>query len=134
VTAFAPNRRSCIVALSHDPKLDDLALIDALQSQAFYVGAIGSRRNQAARRERLMLHFGLDAATMDRLHGPTGLLIGSKTPAEIAVSIMAEILACKNGLGPARAASPHAAAHAPGAARPGGPGVAPTCTTADDDG
>ncbi|MCZ4317070.1 XdhC family protein [Comamonadaceae bacterium G21597-S1] len=104
VAAFAPNRRSCIVALSHDPKLDDLALIDALQSQAFYVGAIGSRRNQAARRERLMLHFGLDAATMDRLHGPTGLHIGSKTPAEIAVSIMAEVLACKNGVALSRRA------------------------------
>ncbi len=102
VTAFAPNRRSCVVALSHDPKLDDLALIDALQSQAFYVGAIGSRRNQAARRERLMTHFDLDSATMDRLHGPAGLNIGSNTPAEIAVSIMAEILACKNDALPLR--------------------------------
>lgn len=134
VAAFAPDARSCIVALSHDPKLDDLALIDALQSQAFYVGAIGSRRNQAARRERLMQHFGLDAATMDRLHGPTGLHIGSKTPAEIAVSIMAEILACKNGVAPARGAGPHAAAQSPDGATPGRPAAAPTCIAADGDG
>jgi xanthine dehydrogenase accessory factor len=100
---FAPDPRSCVIALSHDPKLDDLALIDALQSEAFYVGAIGSRRNQAARRQRLMAHFGLDASAMDRLHGPAGLHIGSKTPAEIAVSIMAEVLACKNGVVPVAA-------------------------------
>mgnify|MGYP003639988652 CR=1 FL=1 len=116
VVAFAPDARSCIIALSHDPKLDDLALIDALQSQAFYVGAIGSRRNQAARRERLMTHFGLDADTMDRLHGPAGLHIGSKTPAEIAVSIMAEVLACKNGVSTSRAPGPGMASEAPVAA------------------
>lgn len=98
VIAFAPDPHSCVIALSHDPKIDDLALIDALQSRAFYVGAIGSRRNQAARRQRLMAHFGLDASTMNRLHGPAGLPVGSKTPAEIAVSIMAEVLACKNGV------------------------------------
>ncbi|MCB2031487.1 MAG: XdhC family protein [Rhodoferax sp.] len=128
VTAFAPDPRSCIVALSHDPKLDDLALIDALQSPAFYVGAIGSRRNQAARRERLMTHFELDADTMDRLHGPAGLHIGSKTPAEIAVSIMAEVLACKNGVATAhRTGSDVMAIEAPVAATPGGSrGAAPS--------
>ena len=98
VTAFAPDQRSCIVALSHDPKLDDMALMEALRSPAFYVGAIGSRRNTDSRKERLKTHFGETDASLARLHGPVGLYIGSKTPAEIAVSIMAEILAVKNGV------------------------------------
>lgn len=127
VAAFAPDPRSCVVALSHDPKLDDLALIDALQSDAFYVGAIGSRRNQAARRERLMTHFGLDAGLMDRLHGPAGLHIGSKTPAEIAVSMMAEILACKNGVEPARPARVVATGQAQRGAAVSLPDAVPTC-------
>ncbi|HAF56558.1 MAG TPA: hypothetical protein DCL01_15420 [Thauera sp.] len=93
-----PDARTAVVALTHDPKLDDLALIDALQSDAFYVGAIGSRRNTAARRERLGTHFGLSATELDALHGPAGLYIGSKTPAEIALSIMAEVVAVKNGV------------------------------------
>ena len=98
VLAFAPDPRSCIVALSHDPKLDDLALLEALRSPAFYVGAIGSRRNTDSRKDRLKTHFGETEASLARLHGPVGLYIGSKTPAEIAVSIMAEILAVKNGV------------------------------------
>jgi len=98
VIAFAPDRRTCIVALSHDPKLDDLALLEALHSPAFYIGAIGSRRNSAARRERLMTHFGASTDDLARLHGPIGVYIGSKTPPEIAVSVMAEILAAKNGV------------------------------------
>jgi xanthine dehydrogenase accessory factor len=98
VTAFDPDPRSCIVALSHDPKLDDLALLEALRSPAFYVGAIGSRRNNQARRERLMTYFGETQETLARLRGPIGIYIGSKTPAEIAVSVMAEILAVKNGV------------------------------------
>ena len=93
-----PDARTAVVALTHDPKLDDLALIDALQSDAFYVGAIGSRRNTAARRERLGTHFGLSDAELASLHGPAGLYIGSKTPAEIALSIMAEVVAVKNGV------------------------------------
>jgi xanthine dehydrogenase accessory factor len=97
VRAFRPNRRSAVVALTHDPKLDDLALLEALESEAFYVGAIGSRRNQQARRARLAEHFGLTAAVLARLRGPVGLHIGSKTPPEIAISAMAEILAVKNG-------------------------------------
>jgi len=96
VNAFKPDRRSCVVALTHDPKLDDLALLEALGSEAFYVGAIGSRRNNAARRERLIEHFGQTEASLARLRGPIGLYIGSKTPPEIAVSVMAEILAVKN--------------------------------------
>lgn len=97
VRAFRPDRRSGVVALTHDPKLDDLALLEALESEAFYVGAIGSRRNQQARRARLAEHFGLSAAVLARLRGPVGLPIGSKTPPEIAISAMAEILAVKNG-------------------------------------
>jgi len=98
VLRLKPDRRTAVVALTHDPKLDDLALIDALQSDAFYVGAIGSRRNTTARRERLATHFGLSEAELQSLHGPAGLYIGSKTPAEIALSIMAEVVAVKNGI------------------------------------
>jgi len=98
VTEFKPDRRSCVVALTHDPKLDDLALLEALKTEAFYVGAIGSRRNNEARHARMMEHFALTAADLQRLRGPIGIYIGSKTPAEIAVSIMAEILAVKNGV------------------------------------
>ena len=98
VLALKPDRRSCVIALTHDPKLDDLALLEALQSQAFYVGAIGSRRNNDARRQRLCEHFGISEHELERLRGPVGLYIGSKTPPEIAVSIMAAILATKNGV------------------------------------
>lgn len=98
ILRLKPDARTAVVALTHDPKLDDLALIDALQSDAFYVGAIGSRRNTAARRERLSTYFGLSDAELAALHGPAGLYIGSKTPAEIALSIMAEVVAVKNGV------------------------------------
>jgi xanthine dehydrogenase accessory factor len=98
VLAFRPDRRSCVIALTHDPKLDDLALLEALASEAFYVGAIGSRRNNDARHQRMKEHFDLSAEQLGRLRGPIGIYIGSKTPAEIAVSIMAEVLAVKNGV------------------------------------
>ncbi len=98
VTAFRPDRRSCVIALTHDPKLDDLALMEALKTEACYVGAIGSLRNNEARHQRMVEHFGLTAADLQRLRGPIGVYIGSKTPAEIAVSIMAEVLAVKNGV------------------------------------
>jgi xanthine dehydrogenase accessory factor len=88
---------SAVVAVTHDPKLDDLALLEALKSPAFYVGALGSRSNTAARKERLAL-FDLSATEIDRLHGPIGLDIGSRTPAEIAVSILAEVIAVRNGV------------------------------------
>jgi xanthine dehydrogenase accessory factor len=88
---------SAVVAVTHDPKLDDLVLLEALKSPAFYIGALGSRGNTAKRRERLE-QFDLSAAEIDRLHGPIGLDIGSRTPAEIAVSIVAEIVAVKNGV------------------------------------
>jgi len=98
VAAFRPDRRSCVVALTHDPKLDDLALLEALKTDAFYVGAIGSRRNNETRRERMVTHFDQTAESLVRLRGPIGIYIGSKTPPEIAVSVMAEILAVKNGV------------------------------------
>ena len=98
VVTFNLDRRSCVVALTHDPKLDDLALLEALKTEAFYVGAIGSRRNTEARRLRMIEHFGQSEDDMNRLRGPVGVYIGSKTPSEIAVSVMAEILAVKNGV------------------------------------
>ncbi len=112
ILRLRPDERTAVVALTHDPKLDDLALIDALQSDAFYVGAIGSRRHTALRRERLREHFGLADAELAALHGPAGLYIGSKTPAEIALSIMAEVVAAKNGV-----ARVHTVAVADGKAR-----------------
>ena len=98
VLAFKPDRRSCVVALTHDPKLDDLALLEALNTDAFYVGGIGSRRNNDARRARMIEHFDQTEESLARLRGPIGIYIGSKTPPEIAVSVMAEILAVKNGV------------------------------------
>ena len=98
VQSFKPDRRSCVIALTHDPKLDDLALLEALESDAFYVGAIGSRRNNEARHVRMIEHLGKTEEELKRLRGPIGIYIGSKTPAEIAVSIMAEVLAVKNGV------------------------------------
>jgi xanthine dehydrogenase accessory factor len=86
-----------VVAVTHDPKLDDLALLEALKSPAFYVGALGSRGNTAKRKERLAL-FDLSAVEIGRLHGPIGLDIGSRTPGEIAVSILAEVIAVRNGV------------------------------------
>ena len=91
------DHRSAVVALTHDPKLDDLALMEALKSDAFYVGAIGSRVNNAKRRERLK-EFDLNDEQLARLHGPIGIYIGSKTPSEIAISILAELTAIKNGV------------------------------------
>jgi xanthine dehydrogenase accessory factor len=88
------NRSTAVATLTHDPKLDDPALLAALPSQAFYVGALGSERTQAKRRER-MLEAGLSEALVDRLHGPIGLDIQASTPEEIALSIMAEIVAAQ---------------------------------------
>ncbi len=98
VQAFAPDGHTAIVALTHDPKLDDLALMEALRSPAFYVGAIGSRVNQAKRRARLAEHFGLSPAELARLHGPVGLHIGARTPPEIALSILAHMTAERYGV------------------------------------
>jgi xanthine dehydrogenase accessory factor len=97
---------SAVVALTHDPKLDDLALMEALKSAAFYVGAIGSKKNNDARRERLK-EFDVSAEEIARLRGPVGLYIGSKTPPEIAVAILAEMTAVRHGVSePSWAAKP----------------------------
>lgn len=96
VLAIEPDAHTAIVTLTHDPKLDDMALLEALNSSAFYVGALGSRRNQQARKQRLAEHFGLSPEALLRLHGPIGLRLGAKTPAEIAVSIVAELVQVKN--------------------------------------
>mgnify|MGYP001085340257 CR=1 FL=1 len=95
VQQYVKQRRSIVVALTHDPRLDDMALLDALDSPAFYVGAIGSQRNCEARRQRLK-QLGLSTAQLQRLHAPVGLPIGSHIPAEIAVSILAEVTQQRN--------------------------------------
>ena len=99
VVELQPDAHTAVVALTHDPKLDDLALLEALKSPAFYVGALGSRANTARRKARLAL-FDLSAEEIGRLHGPIGLDLGSRTPAEIAVSILAEVIAVRNGVVP----------------------------------
>ena len=91
-----PDERTAVVVLTHEERFDLPALLGALRSGAFYVGAIGSRRTQESRRERL-LGEGLSEAECDRLSGPTGLDLGAETPAETAVSILAEILAVRAG-------------------------------------
>ncbi len=91
------NPYSGIIALAHDPRVDDMALMEALKTDAFYVGAMGSERTSAARRERLP-ELGLTKDEIDILHAPIGFEIGSKTPAEIAVSIMAEITAIRHDI------------------------------------
>ena len=96
---------TAVVALTHDPKLDDLALMEALKSPAFYVGALGSRGNNAKRRERLA-QFDLTPTQIARLHGPVGLDLGGRSPAEIAVSVVAELVAVKNGLVPLQRKQP----------------------------
>jgi xanthine dehydrogenase accessory factor len=97
VTELQLDPHSAVIAVTHDPKLDDMVLLEALKSPAFYIGALGSRGNTAKRKERLAL-FDLSAAEIDRLHGPIGLDLGSRTPAEIAVSVVAEVVAVRNGV------------------------------------
>jgi xanthine dehydrogenase accessory factor len=86
-----PDHRSAIVTLTHDPKLDDPALATALRSDCFYIGALGSRRTHARRCERLQ-EMGFGAAELARIHGPVGLAIGAVSPAEVATSIVAQII------------------------------------------
>jgi len=97
VVAFRPDAHTVIVTVSHDPKLDDMALMEALKSDAYYVGAVGSERTNVERRKRLM-EFDLSAAQVARLHGPVGLALGSRTPPEIAIAILAELVAVRNGV------------------------------------
>ena len=96
VLAMNLDANSAVVAVTHDPKLDDLALMEALKTPAFYVGALGSRRNNVARRKRL-LEFDVSQAEVDRLRGPVGLNLGGKTPPEIAMSVIAEMTAVRRG-------------------------------------
>jgi xanthine dehydrogenase accessory factor len=97
ISAMNLDGHSAVVALTHDPKIDDLALMEALKSAAFYVGAIGSKKNNDARRKRLK-EFDLSEGEIARLRGPVGLYIGSKTPPEIAVAILAEMTAVRHGV------------------------------------
>ena len=97
VLALNPDAHTAVIAVTHDPKLDDIALIEALKSPAFYVGALGSKKNNDNRRKRLA-EFDLSAGEIARLRGPVGLKIGSKTPPEIAVSILAEMTAVRHGV------------------------------------
>jgi xanthine dehydrogenase accessory factor len=94
VRKYAADADSAIVALTHDPRIDDMGLMEALRTDAFYVGAMGSSRTSANRRERLRA-LDLTAAEIDRLHAPIGLPIGSKTPPEIAIAIVAELIAVR---------------------------------------
>jgi xanthine dehydrogenase accessory factor len=96
MAAFAPDTRSAVVTLTHDPKLDDPALDGALRSPAFYIGALGSRKTHAARLKRLR-ELGHDEASLSRIHGPVGLDIEAVTAPEIALSILAEIVAVRRG-------------------------------------
>jgi xanthine dehydrogenase accessory factor len=91
---LVPDRRTAVVTLTHDPKLDDPALASALRSPAFYIGALGSKKTHAARLERLAAE-GFAAAELARIHGPVGLSIGALSPAEIAISILAEVTATR---------------------------------------
>ena len=93
---LAPDRRSAIVTLTHDAKLDDPALESALNTDVFYIGALGSSRTNAKRHQRLDKK-GFTAKDMERIHGPVGLDIGAQSPAEIAISIMAEMTATLRG-------------------------------------
>ena len=97
VLAFRPDGHSVILTVSHDPKLDDMALLEALKSEAFYVGAVGSARTSAERRKRLA-DFDLTPTQVARLRGPVGLSIGSRTPPEIALAILADLVATRNGI------------------------------------
>ena len=97
VLAFKPDGHSVILTVSHDPKLDDMALLEALKSAAFYVGAVGSKQTSADRRKRLA-EFDLSAQEIAKLRGPVGLSIGSRTPPEIAVAILADLVATRNNI------------------------------------
>ena len=89
--SLRPDHRTAVVTLSHDPKIDDPALLEAFRSEAFYIGSLGSRRTHAGRLERLRSQ-GVEEAALERIYAPVGLDIGSQTTAEIAVAIMAQIV------------------------------------------
>ena len=97
--ALEPDRRTAVVVLTHDPKLDDPALDVALKSPAFYVGALGSKRTHAKRLARLG-EMGLGEAALARIHAPIGLAVGAKSPSEIAIAILAEVTQVLHGAPP----------------------------------
>lgn len=97
VQAMQLDANSAVVAVTHDPRLDDLGLMEALRTPAFYVAAIGSLRNNEARRQRLR-EFDLSDQQIAALHGPAGLNLGGRTPAEIALAILAEMTAVRRGI------------------------------------
>ena len=97
IVRLQPDAHCAVLTLTHDPKLDDMALLEALKSPAFYVGAIGSRMNNEKRRARLKL-FDVTDAELARLHGPVGMYLGASTPPEIALSVMAEMTAVRYGV------------------------------------
>ncbi|WP_447530298.1 XdhC family protein [Vreelandella sp. TE19] len=88
---------TAVVALTHDPRIDDLAMMEAVRTQAFYIGVMGSKRTSQARFERLERSGGLNEAELSRIHMPIGLALGSKTPAEIALAVMADIVRVQHG-------------------------------------
>ena len=97
VTAYARDPHSIVITLTHDPRIDDMALMQALQEDCFYVGALGSARTSAKRRERLAL-LDLSETQIQRLNAPVGLPIGSKSAMEIAVAVMAELVQLRRGV------------------------------------
>ncbi|HLG89598.1 MAG TPA: XdhC family protein [Alphaproteobacteria bacterium] len=96
LTALGLDTATAVVTLTHDPKVDDPALVAALRSPVFYIGALGSRKTQAKRRDRMKEH-GFTDEDLARIHAPVGLSIGAVSPGEIAVSIMAEIVSVRRG-------------------------------------
>lgn len=97
IAADGCHRATAVVALTHDPRIDDLAMIEAVRTPAFYIGVMGSQRTSRARAERLRRSGGLDEAQVARLHMPIGLALGSRTPAEIALAVMADVLRVYRG-------------------------------------
>ena len=98
IVASDCDERTAIVALTHDPKIDDMAIMEALESKAFYVGALGSKRTTEARRKRLSKHFDIAPETLDKLHGPIGVDLNTRNAAEIGLAVMTEIVAARNGV------------------------------------
>ncbi len=99
LTALAPDHRTAVIVLTHDPKLDDPALEVTLKSEVFYIGALGSTQTHAKRLARLR-EAGLDEAALARIHGPIGLAIGAKSPSEIAIAILAQMTQALHGVPP----------------------------------
>jgi xanthine dehydrogenase accessory factor len=91
-----PDRQTCVLALTHDPKIDDMAIMEALITDAFYIGALGSKRTTYNRADRLKTHFGIDDKDIRRLHAPIGVDLNTRKPQEIALSIITEITAVRN--------------------------------------